>query len=605
MCGIVGYTGDSEALPVLIDSLHRLEYRGYDSAGVAIQQNGEIEMDKIKGKIDDLEASLDQSQYAGTCGIGHTRWATHGIPSTENAHPHFSDDEKIMIVHNGIIENYRQLRADLAENPTFTSETDTEVLAHLLSELYDGDLTEAMRSVMKQVEGSLAVVALHADEQGKIVAARSGSSLIVGQGEDGMYTASDLPALLDYTREVIFLDQDEIATLTSEDVTVTTLSGEVRNKAVNEINWDAVRSEKGGYKHFMSKEIAEQPDVMNDAMRERISENASVQLPQLELNPDELANLRKISLIACGTSYHACMVAKYWLEEFTTLQIDVDIASEYRYRTLHPGDRELLVAVSQSGETADTLSALHRANESGLTTLAVVNVLGSTMTREADGVLYTHAGPEIGVASTKSFMTQLVVLFLFSVYLGQFHDEKRSFSSLLEELLILPEKVEWQINQRNLYKDIAEDQFKKEDFLYLGRHLNYPLALEGALKLKEISYIHAEGYPAGEMKHGPIALIDEEMPVVALSPNSRVYEKIVNNIEETRTRDGLVISVGKQEDKDLAEASDYYIPVPETKEVLTPLIMTVPMQILAYEIAVLRGCDVDQPRNLAKSVTVE
>lgn len=605
MCGIVGYTGSKDALPIILNSLHRLEYRGYDSAGVAVQQNGTIKLDKNDGKIDALEASLDQSEYTGTTGIGHTRWATHGEPSRENAHPHFSEDKKIMIVHNGIIENHKKLREQMDPEPEFTSETDTEVLAHLIANYYEGDLTDAVRRAIRDVEGSLAVVAMHADEPDKLVAVRSGSSLIIGKGETGMFTASDLPALLDYTREVIFLDEDEIATLTPDDVTVQTLSGEVRNKSVNKINWDAVRAEKGGYKHFMSKEIAEQPGVMNDAMRERFTDDSRVQFPDLELDDAELEDLEKVSLIACGTSYHACMVAKYWLEEFTDLQVDIDIASEYRYRTLTMRDNELVVAVSQSGETADTLSALQRANEEGMLTLAIVNVLGSTMTREADGVIYTHAGPEIGVASTKSFMTQLIVLKLFTLYLGQVRDSYGEVETLVDELQVLPEKVEWMLEHRDIYREIAEDQFKKEDYLFLGRHLNYPLALEGALKLKEISYTHAEGYPAGEMKHGPIALIDEEIPVVVLSPKSRVYDKMVSNIEETRTRGGLVISVGMEEDTELREASDYFIPIPDTHEILTPMLTTVPMQILAYEIAVQRGCDVDQPRNLAKSVTVE
>jgi glucosamine--fructose-6-phosphate aminotransferase (isomerizing) len=604
MCGIVGYTGDSEALPILLNSLHRLEYRGYDSAGVAVQQNGTIQLDKKEGKIDALEASIDRSKYSGTCGIGHTRWATHGEPSEANAHPHFSEDRKIMIVHNGIIENHKELREELEGDVNFTSETDTEVLAHLLSEVYEGDLAEAVRVAIDRVEGSLAVVALHADEPDTLVAARSGSSLIIGKGEDGMFTASDLPALLDYTRQVIFLDEDEIATITPDDVTVRTLSGEERNKAVNEINWDAVRAEKGGFKHFMSKEIAEQPDVMNDAMRERISGDSDVQFPELEIDDEQLEQIEKISLIACGTSYHACMVAKYWLEEFTELEIDVDIASEYRYRTLHSNSNEMVVAVSQSGETADTLSALQRANEDGLTTLAIVNVLGSTMTREADGVIYTHAGPEIGVASTKSFITQLVVLFLLAAKFGQLNGLD-TIGSHLRELEALPEKVQWLLDNRSIYKEVAEDQFKKEDFLFLGRHLNYPLAMEGALKLKEISYTHAEGYPAGEMKHGPIALIDEQIPVVVLSPKSRVYEKMVSNIEETQTRGGLVISVGMEGDEELKESSDYFIGIPDTDEILTPILTAIPMQLLAYEIAVQRGCDVDQPRNLAKSVTVE
>ncbi|MFP4687471.1 MAG: glutamine--fructose-6-phosphate transaminase (isomerizing) [bacterium] len=606
MCGIVGYTGEARALPILLEALHRLEYRGYDSAGVAVEENGGFFLEKVKGKIAVLEEELLDVGLKGTTGIGHTRWATHGPPSVENAHPHFSKDKKIMLVHNGIIENHVELRSRLEEDTEFVSATDTEVLVHMLSERYNGNLTETLRSCLNEVEGSYAVVAMHRDEPGVIVAARSGSPLIIGCGSDGMYAASDLPALLDFTRDVIFLDEDELATLRPDGVEVQTLEGEERKKAINTISWGAVEAQKSGYKHFMFKEIAEQPQVLRQSMRGRISEEGEVVFSDLDIPDEKLRNLKKITLIACGTSYHACMVARYWLEEFSDLQIDIDIGSEYRYRTTRKfSDDELMIAVSQSGETADTLAAMRKVKEGGMTTLAICNVLGSTMTREADGVIYTHAGPEIGVASTKSFTTQLVVLLLFTLYLNQVRGSKKKFSRILAALKEIPEQVERLVSHRDIYEKIANEQFKKEDFLFLGRHLNYPVAMEGALKLKEISYIHAEGYPAGEMKHGPIALIDEEIPVVVLGPRSRVYDKMVSNIEEAKARGGLVIGVGMEDNDELAAMCDYYIGIPDTRELLTPLLTAIPMQILSYDLAVRRGCDVDQPRNLAKSVTVE
>ncbi len=607
MCGIVGYSGEARALPVLLEALHRLEYRGYDSAGVAVEETDGFFLQKIEGKIEKLENSLSSSGSEGTSGIGHTRWATHGEPSVANAHPHFSEDRQIMLVHNGIIENHESLREQLKSDPEFTSETDTEVLVHLLAENYQGDLTKALRTSLEAVKGSFAVLAMHASEPGKLVAARSGSPLIIGCGGEGNYVASDLPALLDFTREVIFLDEDEIATVTDESIEVQTLGGEKRKKAVNNISWDAVQAQKSGYKHFMLKEIAEQPQVLRQAMRGRIEAGKDVDFPNLELDPDLLRNLEKITLIACGTSYHACLVARYWLEELTDLEIEVDIGSEYRYRTVsYNSDSELLLTISQSGETADTLAALRKVKAEGVPVLSICNVLGSTMAREADGVLYTHAGPEIGVASTKSFTTQLVVLFLFSYYLGKLRGSYPGNPELLEDLREIPDQVDTIIRDRDVYRQIAADQFKKEDFLFLGRHLNYPVAMEGALKLKEISYIHAEGYPAGEMKHGPIALIDEEIPVVVLSPHSRVESKMISNVEEVKARGGLVLGVCMESmEEGLPKMCDYLISLPDTAELLTPFLSTIPMQIMSYELAVRRGCDVDQPRNLAKSVTVE
>ncbi len=606
MCGIAGYTGEARALPVLLEALHRLEYRGYDSAGVAVESNGSFFMEKEQGKIADLEKKLEDLDPQGTAGIGHTRWATHGPPSRANAHPHYDSDREVMVVHNGILENHNELREKLPSEIEFTSETDTEVLAHMLAERYDGDLLETMRGCLQEVEGSYAVVAMHRDEPGRLVAARSGSPLIIGCGADGNYAASDLPALLDFTRDVIFLDEDEIAAIDSDEIVVQTMSGEERKKSVNEISWGAVEAQKSGYKHFMRKEIAEQPQVLRQSMQGRIGDGGEVQFETLEISDEKLQQIKKIILVACGTSYHACMVARYWLEELTDLEVEVDIGSEYRYRDLDPTPgEELLVVVSQSGETADTLAALRKVKTDGLDVLAICNVLGSTMTREADGVIYTHAGPEIGVASTKSFTTQLVVLFLLTCYLSEVRGLKEGHKDLLGALKDIPEKVENLVSHSETYEKIAADQFKKEDFLFLGRHLNYPTAMEGALKLKEISYIHAEGYPAGEMKHGPIALIDEEIPIVVISPKSRVYEKMISNIEEAKARGGLVIGVGMEEDGTLQGMCDYFLSIPDTEEVLTPLLTAIPMQILAYELAVRRGCDVDQPRNLAKSVTVE
>lgn len=607
MCGIVGYTGEARSLPVLLEALNRLEYRGYDSAGVAVEESEDFFLEKVQGKIEKLEAALADRTTDGRTGIGHTRWATHGEPSAANAHPHFSEDGEIMLVHNGIIENYETLREELETDPEFTSETDTEVLVHLLAENYEGDLAEALRVSLQRVEGSFAVLVMHADEPGKLVAARSGSPLIIGCGPEGNYVASDLPALLDFTRDVIFLDEDEIATVTEDSITVRTLGGEERNKAVNSISWDAVQAQKGGYKHFMLKEIAEQPQVLRQSMRGRLETEGQVEFPELELEPEMLKDLKKITLIACGTSYHACMVARYWLEELTDLEIEVDIGSEYRYRTVnYDPDSELLLTISQSGETADTLAALRKVKEAGVPVLSICNVLGSTMAREADDVLYTHAGPEIGVASTKSFTTQLVVLFLFSYYLGRVRGTCEENKELLEALKDIPDQVDNLIQDREIYQEIAAEEFKKEDFLFLGRHLNYPVAMEGALKLKEISYIHAEGYPAGEMKHGPIALIDEDIPVVVLSPHSRVESKMISNIEEVKARGGLVLGVYMENgDEGLQNMCDYRMVLPDTDELLTPFLTTIPMQLMSYELAVRRGCDVDQPRNLAKSVTVE
>ncbi len=606
MCGIAGYTGEARALPVILEALSRLEYRGYDSAGVAIEDNGAVFLQKVKGKIAVLEKSLRGANVNGTAGIGHTRWATHGEPSVANAHPHSSADGSIMLVHNGIIENHDSLRKRLKSDPEFKSQTDTEVLVHGVAENYRGNLTEAVRQTLQDVEGSYAVVAMHRDEPGKLVAARSGSPLIIGCGGDGNYVASDLPALLDFTRQVIFLDEDEMATMTADKVEVQTLSGEKSKKSINSISWDAVQAQKGGYKHFMLKEIAEQPQVLRQAMHGRIEDNRVV-FPNMKLGTEVFERLKKITLIACGTSYHACMVARYWLEEMTDLHVEVDIGSEYRYRSLdYQSETEMLVVVSQSGETADTLAAMRKVSSHGVLVLAICNVLGSTMAREADDVLYTHAGPEIGVASTKSFVTQLLVLFLFSCFLGRLRGSFNSGGQLFDDLREIPDQVDSLIRDRKIYQKIASEQFKKEDFLFLGRHLNYPIAMEGALKLKEISYIHAEGYPAGEMKHGPIALIDEEIPVVVIGPASRVHSKMLSNIEEVKARGGIVLGVSMSgDDAGLAEICDYEMLIPRTNELLTPFLTSPPMQILSYELAVRRGCDVDQPRNLAKSVTVE
>ncbi|MFZ3122517.1 MAG: glutamine--fructose-6-phosphate transaminase (isomerizing) [Thermodesulfovibrionales bacterium] len=608
MCGIIGYTGKKNAVSIILEGLKRLEYRGYDSAGIAFFNERGVEIRKCTGKIKDLYAIIDSDKPFSATAIGHTRWATHGKPSEENAHPHKSGG--IIIVHNGIIENYLQLKKKLIdEGYKFTSETDTEVLCHLI-EKYAADypLEDAVRKALKEVRGAYALAVINEKERGKIVGVRKDSPLVVGLGDGEFFLASDVPAFLNYSRDVIFLNDGEMVIMTGDGVVVTTLDGAPVQKEVVSVSWSPAMAEKGGYKHFMLKEIYEQPRAIADTLRGRFyPESGQVNMDEFGIKEEDLRKAQKIFIVACGTSWHAALIGKYMIEELARVPVEVDIASEFRYRNPVIGQDSLLVAITQSGETADTLAAQREAKRLGAKTLSLCNVVGSTSSREADAVFYTHSGPEIGVASTKAFTTQIVGLYLFAVGLGRLKGTVNSDSAmgLLRDLLFLPGLVEKVIAADNVIERIAKELFKADDFLYMGRGINYPIALEGALKLKEISYIHAEGYPAGEMKHGPIALIDEALPSVFLVPRGRLYEKVLSNIEEVRSRGGRIIAVTDEGNKEVCSRSDYCISVPETNSFLSAILMAIPLQLLAYHIGVLRGCDVDQPRNLAKSVTVE
>lgn len=612
MCGIVGYIGKRRVVPIIIEGLKRLEYRGYDSAGLVYFENGKIQKHRCKGKLANLEELMEEVKTASRIGLGHTRWATHGAPSEANAHPHSDCSGDLVIVHNGIIENYHSLREELqAKGHTFTSATDTEVMAHLIEESLDGDLVEAVRHAVTRVEGSYALGVMWAGQPDRLVAVRNQSPLVLGVKEDsGCFMASDIPALLPYTKQVIFLDDQEMAVLQEDSWQVMRIdSGALVEKEVVTIDWNAGMAEKSGYRHFMLKEIYEQPQAILNTFRGRFDpETGRVMLPEIGLRKEELLSIKRVSLVACGTSWHAALVAKYWIEKWAGIPVDVDIASEFRYRRLLMGPDVLVVPISQSGETADTLAGMRLAKSLGARIVAICNVVGSTVTREADGTIYTHAGPEIGVASTKAFTSQLVALFLLTLYLAQAREviSDDESISLCNVLVSLPVLLEQEMPRIHREMDIvAEDFSRSRDFLYLGRGANFPIALEGALKLKEISYIHAEGYAAGELKHGPIALIDRDMPVLALVPKDSVYKKVVSNVEEVRARNGRMILIGCEGDEELQRIGEHVVLLPEIHEDLNPILYTIPLQLLAYEIACLRGCDVDQPRNLAKSVTVE
>ncbi len=609
MCGIVGYVGSRGASKILMEGLRRLEYRGYDSAGLAVLEGTDLQVRRSVGKISSLEKVLLEDPIDGSMGVGHTRWATHGRPNEENAHPHRDCSGKLVLVHNGIIENYRDLRDELlAKGHKMASETDTEVIAHLVEENYAEDLAEAVREALKKISGVYALVVLHSDEPGKLIIARSGPPLVVGIGSGEMFVASDIPAVLHHTRRFIYLNEDEIGVVTSETATFTDLNGEAREAEEVNITWDPVMAEKGGYKHFMHKEIHEQPEAFADTIRGRFFEdNGDVQLDDLELPDSLIQNMDRCVIVACGTSWHAGLVGQFLMENLAGIPTSVDYGSEFRYRNPVLNDQTLAIAISQSGETADTLAAVRECNEKGASVVCICNVVGSMITRESSGVIYTHAGPEIGVASTKAFTTQLACLVLLSIFIGR----KRGFLTsdrsreLLDHLFALPNQMEEILGLEKEIEELAGRFYRYSNFLYLGRGVHYPIALEGALKLKEISYIHAEGYPAGEMKHGPIALIDENMPVVFLAPRNSVYEKVLANIEEVKARGGIVIAVSDHEDRILAEQADAVIKIPHTDSYLSPILTTLPMQLFAYHVAVLKGTDVDQPRNLAKSVTVE
>lgn len=608
MCGIIGYIGNKSAVTVILEGLKRLEYRGYDSAGVAFFQDEGINVIRCKGKIKDLNSLIGTGDLTSSTAIGHTRWATHGKPSEENAHPHSAGG--IILVHNGIIENYQAIKKKLIDiGCRFKSETDTEVLSHLISHYADKlSLEEAVREALKEVEGAYAIAVMSEREPGKIVGVRKDSPLVVGIGDGEYFVASDVPAFLNYTRDVIFLDEEEMVILTNDGVVVTTLDGSPVQKNIKSITWSPAMAEKGGYRHFMLKEIFEQPRAVSDTIRGRFSiESGEVNTEEFGLSGETLKNAKKIFIVACGTSWHAGLTGKYMIEDIVRIPVEVDIASEFRYRKpiVNPGD--LMIVITQSGETADTLAAQREAKRLGAKVLTICNVVGSTSAREADAIFYTHSGPEIGVASTKAFLTQVTALYLLAVALGRIRGtiSEEETKELLNELLLLPGKIEKTLAVDQEIKEIARKYFKARGFIYLGRNINFPIALEGALKLKEISYIHAEGYPAGEMKHGPIALIDEELPVVILIPKDKLFGKMVTGIQEVNTRGGNVISISNEGCGEVRELSKDSIIVPESNSYLSPMLLAVPLQLLAYHIGVLRGCDVDQPRNLAKSVTVE
>ena len=613
MCGIVGYVGQRQVVPILLEGLKRLEYRGYDSAGLVYVNGGRLEKHRAQGKLVNLEELVEGCRNcASHIGLGHTRWATHGAPSEANAHPHSDCSGNLSVVHNGIIENYHTLREDLqAKGHVFSSETDTEVLAHLIEEHLDGDLVAAVRKALSKVRGSFAIGVLWTEQPDMIVAARNQSPLVLGvQDTGGAFMASDIPALLPYTRNVIFLDDEELAVLRADDWEVRRLnSGRRIAKEVQTITWNPGMAEKAGYKHFMLKEIHEQPQAILSTFRGRLDpESAQISLPEIGLSQKELTALTRVSLVACGTSWHAALVAKYWIEKWVGIPVEVDIASEFRYRRLLLDKNVLVIPISQSGETADTLAGLRLAKKLGAKVISICNVLGSTITRESDGTIYTHAGPEIGVASTKAFTSQLTALLLLALYLAQERDAlpAKERKKIVKALIDLPAMLDEELPRlQEETGEMAETYTKCRDFLYLGRGSNFPIALEGALKLKEISYIHAEGYAAGEMKHGPIALIDREMPVLALAPKDSVYEKVISNVEEVKARHGRLILVGSKRDSSLRKLTEDVIHLPDVHEAIAPLLYTIPLQLLAYQIANLRGCDVDQPRNLAKSVTVE
>ncbi len=613
MCGIVGYIGHRCVLPILLDGLRRLEYRGYDSAGVAYIHEGSVLRIRSEGKLGKLDQLLDGVRdVPSSIGVGHTRWATHGEPTEANAHPHTDCTGNLVVVHNGIIENYYTLRQQLQdEGHIFKSETDTEVLAHLIEKHLNGDLVQAVRDALMEVEGAYAIGVLWQGNPDILVAARKQSPMVLGLADNECFLASDIPALLSYTRDVIFLDDGEMATLSRNGAEVRRIdNGKLVVKVPQTISWDATMAEKAGYKHFMLKEIYEQPQAVLNTYRGRMMpELGKVSLPEIELSPDLIKGLRRVVLLACGTSWHAGLVAKYWIEKWAGLPVEVDLASEFRYRHLILDETVLTVPISQSGETADTLAGLRMAKELDSPVIAICNVVGSTITRESGGTVYTHAGPEIGVASTKAFTSQLSALYVLALYLSQVRGSLAmgDISSKISALMTVPELLEeGLVSWHQQTMELADIFYSYRDFLYLGRDIHFPIALEGALKLKEISYIHAEGYAAGEMKHGPIALIDRNMPVVALAPRDHVYEKVLSNVEEVRSRRGIIIALGEEGDEGISRIAQYVVSVPRPEDPdINPFLYTIPLQLLAYEIAVARGCDVDQPRNLAKSVTVE
>ncbi len=610
MCGIVGYIGQQKALPIIIEGLKRLEYRGYDSAGVATIGKNEILITRMSGKVAELEKSLPTDLDNGSLALGHTRWATHGEPTERNAHPHIDCEHKIALVHNGIIENYQAIRTKLEQvGHKFTSDTDTEVLVHLVEEMfkYTDDLTDAVRLALKEVDGAygIAVISVHAPDC--IIVARKGSPLVIGIGDGEHFVASDAAALVRHTRNVVYLEDGEVAVLTRDDFTTTTIDNVEVEKTVHEITYEIEQIEKAGYPHFMLKEIHEQPATISDALRGRILfEEGDVKLGGLNDVIDDLRKAKRFIITACGTSWHAGLVGEYMIEQYARVPVEIEYASEFRYRNPIITENDIVWAISQSGETADTLAAVREAKLRGAKVFGIVNVVGSSIARETDGGVYIHAGPEIGVASTKAFTSQLTVLSLITVLMARLRGMSVTDGyKILSDLKNIPEKVKGILDQTDYIQDIAERFSFARNFLYLGRGYNFPVALEGALKLKEISYIHAEGYPAAEMKHGPIALIDENMPVVVIATHDASYDKVMSNIQEVKARRGKIIAIANENDSEIERYANFVIRVPKTLDLFSPIISSIPLQLLAYYIAVYRGCNVDQPRNLAKSVTVE
>jgi glucosamine--fructose-6-phosphate aminotransferase (isomerizing) len=620
MCGIVGYVGNKQVVPLIIDGLRKLEYRGYDSAGIAVV-DGEhhLELRRAEGKLRNLEEAIRLKPLDGNYGIGHTRWATHGRPTEENAHPHRDQSGKVVVVHNGIIENYLQLKERLAAlGHDFQTETDTEVVAHLIGHYKDTEglsLEEAVRKAVRELRGIFAMSIISVDEPDTIVSVREGPPVVIGLGDGEFFVASDIPPILAHTRDVFFLGDKELAVLTRDSVRVTDFDGNVVQPQQQRITWDPIMAEKGGFKHFMLKEIYEQPRAVRDTVQGRVSlDSGKVFLDPMNISEAEFRATTSIKIAACGTSWHAGHAGKFMLERLARIPVEVDYASEFRYRDPVLTETDLIVVISQSGETADTIAAMREAKQAGCKILAICNVEGSMITREADGTILTHAGPEIGVASTKAFTAQMTALYLFAMYLGELrgHISEPEAKKLAQDLAELPLKVEQLLNDSDAIEELSKEFFRVQDFLFLGRGINFPVALEGALKLKEISYIHAEGYPAGEMKHGPNALIDEKLPVVVVNtrePGNEAselrYEKTHSNIVEVKARDGIIIGVLTEGDEMSSKVSNHVIEIPATSDLLGPILSVVPLQLLAYHIAVRRGCDVDQPRNLAKSVTVE
>src|SRR3954470_1638225 len=617
MCGIVGYIGTQKAVPIILEGLKRLEYRGYDSAGLAVYcADDQLQIRRAKGKLRNLEQAIQLNPVDGSFGIGHTRWATHGRPTEENAHPHRDCKGNVVVVHNGIVENYLHLKRQLEQQGhAFKTETDTEVIAHLVEKHFQGNLEQAVRASVKELTGVFALAVISRSEPNKIVAARQGPPVVIGLGDNEYFVASDVPAILAHTQDMFFLADGDMAVLTASGVQVTDFDCRPVSRQVSHILWNPIEAEKGDYQHFMLKEIFEQPRAVRDTTLGRVGqETGHIFLDEMDIAAAEFAGFRQVRIIACGTSWHAALAGKFMIERLARLHVDVDYGSEFRYRDPIVSDDTLTVVISQSGETADTLAAQREAKQKGSKTVAICNVVGSMITREAAGTIYTHAGPEIGVASTKAFTCQLTALFILAMYLGQANGKLGETCSraLVHELVLLPGQLETVLSHDPVYEALAKELHRVTDALFLGRGIHYPIALEGALKLKEISYIHAEGYPAGEMKHGPNALIDENLPVVVLatrdpnSPDSVLrYEKTMSNIKEVTARSGKVIAIATEGDEEIHESADHVLYVPKAPELLLPILEVVPLQLLAYHIAVRRGCDVDQPRNLAKSVTVE